>query len=958
MLIPTNKSKPQGRSGEWPVSRLMIGFLLGILIVFGGTGFLLVFLQIGGAMAVLQEQSLKAEAKALAVHVDSYLQSRLTILEDLASFPIITSTVMNPQNLTSDVRDFMESISLLGSKPLLSLLDFQGISILVNAAYSTNVSHNHEDVPLILDSKISNSTVVVFHRGKPYWRLTVPVLYNGLSEGMLSAEFPVDLPNLLGPAAPGVHRSVSLVNKGRTIVSMGSVFVHSISVQENLFPPGLSVRYQSDFTAIKAFKQKLLLEIALVMGALAAFCGWLFSRLGRRLFVVPQEQLISFSTNLEKEVTQRRQSEEQLELALHGADLGLWDWDNQKGVITSNRRWGQILGYSQSEVQNDLRWRRSLIHPEDSLRNWEAMNEHLTGRTPGYDCVYRLKAKTGGWRWVLDRGKVVERSKDGQPLRTAGTTLDITEYRLAQDALKRSEKRFRDIAHSMADWIWEMDKEGVFTYCSDRVESILGYTPAEIMGKSVFSLFAKDEVSRLREIFQQIQKEALPIEDTELWAVHKGGRLVCLRTGAVPVFNRRGQHQGYRGVCTDITIRKNAKLALAKAHQREIEVGTHIQQTLLLGNPPETLEGIEFAAHTIASQTIDGDFYDFFDQSKTICDLIIGDVMGKGIPAALLGAATKSIFPLAMNKLVLASPVKLPGLKEIVQLVHKLVVKELISLESFVTLVYARFDLDKMLLQFVDCGHTRTIHYCQDTQATAKLQGKNMPLGFSLEDSFETIQVDLKPCDVLVFYSDGVTEAASPEGEMWGEDRLAACVAANIHLPLAGLIQTIHKDIISFSGKDSFSDDLTLVAAKVGWPAGQIPVVRQERVYPAELEQLPAMREYITEILQQSSDHADPDSLYSMVLAVNEAATNIIKHGYKKQHGLKITLKASIFDDRWEVRLYHSGEYFHRPLPLLSPPTGGQESGYGLFIIDQTVDAHRYLTDEAGKHFIFLVKKR
>jgi sigma-B regulation protein RsbU (phosphoserine phosphatase) len=117
------------------------------------------------------------------------------------------------------------------------------------------------------------------------------------------------------------------------------------------------------------------------------------------------------------------------------------------------------------------------------------------------------------------------------------------------------------------------------------------------------------------------------------------------------------------------------------------------------------------AALTIPSQRIDGDFYVFLRHSNESLDVIVGDVMGKGVPAALLGAATKSHFLRALSDLmVLAKDRKLPEPKEIVMLAHAELVRHLIDLDSFVTLCYARFDMGRRSLDLVDCGHTGVVH--------------------------------------------------------------------------------------------------------------------------------------------------------------------------------------------------------------------------------------------------------
>src|SRR5262249_58029311 len=127
--------------------------------------------------------------------------------------------------------------------------------------------------------------------------------------------------------------------------------------------------------------------------------------------------------------------------------------------------------------------------------------------------------------------------------------------------------------------------------------------------------------------------------------------------------------------------------------QREVEVGAKIQQTLLLGQPPRDLPGVRVAALTVPSQQIDGDFYDFYKHSDYCLDVIVGDVMGKGVPAALLGAAIKSHFLRALSHLIsFLDRSQLPEPEEVVRLVHADVTKEFIGLEFFATLCYARFD--------------------------------------------------------------------------------------------------------------------------------------------------------------------------------------------------------------------------------------------------------------------------
>ena len=130
-------------------------------------------------------------------------------------------------------------------------------------------------------------------------------------------------------------------------------------------------------------------------------------------------------------------SEERLKLALTGADLGMWDWDIRTGRVNFSYEWAGMLGYTVDELEPDVKSWESLVHPEDMPHVMETLQRHLDGKTPMYETVHRCRTKSGGWRWILDRGRVVDRAGDGTPLRAAGTHLDITERKQAQDKLKQ-----------------------------------------------------------------------------------------------------------------------------------------------------------------------------------------------------------------------------------------------------------------------------------------------------------------------------------------------------------------------------------------------------------------------------------------------------------------------------------------------------------------------------------------
>ncbi|MFP5221544.1 MAG: PocR ligand-binding domain-containing protein [Acidobacteriota bacterium] len=135
-----------------------------------------------------------------------------------------------------------------------------------------------------------------------------------------------------------------------------------------------------------------------------------------------------------------RESEERLESVLEGSQLGLWDWDIASNTIKRNVYWAQMLGYTLEEVNQGLDQWTDLIHPEDRGRAVKSIQDHLAGLTPMHRAEYRMRSKSGTYRWILDQAKVVRRDLEGRPLRMSGTHTDITENKCMQDVMVQTEK--------------------------------------------------------------------------------------------------------------------------------------------------------------------------------------------------------------------------------------------------------------------------------------------------------------------------------------------------------------------------------------------------------------------------------------------------------------------------------------------------------------------------------------
>jgi len=176
------------------------------------------------------------------------------------------------------------------------------------------------------------------------------------------------------------------------------------------------------------------------------------------------------------------------------------------------------------------------------------------------------------------------------------TFIDITEQKWTMDALQASEARFKDVAESMSDCIWEVDKNGVYTNCSRNVQDLIGYSAKEMIGKTPLDFMHPDEKERIRAIFSEVVKEKRPIRNLENWNLTKDGRMVCLLTNGTPMLDEKGELIGYRGVDSDITKRKQAEEELSETN-RQLEYAIEWANEMALMAEAASMAKSEFLAN-------------------------------------------------------------------------------------------------------------------------------------------------------------------------------------------------------------------------------------------------------------------------------------------------------------------------------------------------------------------------
>lgn len=197
-----------------------------------------------------------------------------------------------------------------------------------------------------------------------------------------------------------------------------------------------------------------------------------------------------------KERKKLKESEVRWHFALENAGDGVWDWNAVTNEVFYSTQWKAMLGYEEAEIGDTLEEWSGRVHPEDIKQCLEKVEQHLKNETPIYVSEHRIKCKDGSYKWVLDRGKVIEWTKDGKPKRVIGIHSDISERKINEAKIKESEIFLQGILEATNDGILAVDNNGRVIKSNNRFMEMWNI-PNELMDK-------KDDHALLQHIQEQV----------------------------------------------------------------------------------------------------------------------------------------------------------------------------------------------------------------------------------------------------------------------------------------------------------------------------------------------------------------------------------------------------------------------------------------------------------------------
>lgn len=486
----------------------------------------------------------------------------------------------------------------------------------------------------------------------------------------------------------------------------------------------------------------------------------------------------------------------------------LWEQDPDGYYTYSSTAVNQILGFSPDEVIG--KHYTEFLTPQDrtSQQPYAAIHQ------PFYALINHYRHKDGHQVLTEATGLPIIDAK-GKLLKWRGVDRDITARKHFQDALIENEKRTRLIIESSLSAIVIMDSYGIITDWNHQAEKMFGWSRSEAIGQ------------RLRDL----------IIPPRFRNAHQKGLQYFLRTGIGSLLNQVIEHIGIRrdgsefpvelsisplkldnayifsGFIHDITTRKATEARVRQAQvnlaiaQSEIKIAQQIQASLSPSAPIKS-EHFEVTGFCLPADQVGGDYFDYFYRNEDHLDMIIADVSGHSIGPALFMVETRSAIRTQANGLGTPS--------ETLTILNNFLFEDLDKADYFITLFYLQYDTTFQQLSFANAGHPPPLLFRPSQSECRQLDAEGLILGINKNVVFEEKTITLCQDDLILLYTDGLTEAENANGEFFGIKRVSDIFIQHSQQAPQEIIDALLEQLKQFCQSESFNDDITLMIFKCG----------------------------------------------------------------------------------------------------------------------------------------------
>ena len=453
------------------------------------------------------------------------------------------------------------------------------------------------------------------------------------------------------------------------------------------------------------------------------------------------------------------------------------------------------FGYSPREFLDEEIHFKDIIHPDDYERVDNEIQAYADEDVEEYTMIYRCITRSGDTRWVEDQTSVV-RDEKGNKTNNQGVLFDITDRKHAEDALNKSEQKFRRIVETAAEGFVLMDQEFKIIDVNNAYCTMMGYSREELLEITPFDL-ATDEAKEymLANKDNLLAQEYRKIEST---VVAKDGHHIPILIHGNTLRDDVGNVIGNMSFITDMT-----------EHKKALMLAGEVQKSLLPQNKPR-VKGLDIVGRNLSCDEIGGDYYDFIWRQESGIgpfSVVVGDISGHGVDSALLMTTARAFLRMRASQ---------PGTSsDIISAMNRHLALDVLDTGRFMTLFYLSLDPDTKSIEWVRAGHDPAILYDPSRDTFEELKGVGVALG--VVDDMEYLEhrrAGLTDGQIIAVGTDGIWEAFNLDGEMFGKDRLRELIRRNADQSAGTILNAVYEELKQFTAGRKNEDDITLVIIK------------------------------------------------------------------------------------------------------------------------------------------------
>lgn len=455
------------------------------------------------------------------------------------------------------------------------------------------------------------------------------------------------------------------------------------------------------------------------------------------------------------------------------------------------------FGYSPEDFYAGRIHFRDILHPDDFKSMQADLDDYAAKDVESYTQSYRILTKSGEVRWVEDQTSVV-RDAQGHKRYNQGIVVDVTARKLAEEKLRRSEEKFRRIVETTGEGFLMMDDNLTIHYANEAYCRMLGYRPAEILGKRPYDLATEEFRHFMRVNHQRFLSMDSRKMEGSLRA--KSGRSVPVLIHGNTLRDSRGRKLGNIAFVTDLTEQKKA-----------LELAGRVQRSLVPSHAPQ-IPGLDIAGRSDSCDEVGGDYFDFLTgppNGRNPLKIVVGDISGHGVDAALLMTTARAFIRSRASQKQRAA--------HIVSSMNRDLALDLSDSGHFMTLFYIEVDPDTGSVRWVRAGHDPAVVYDPVSDRFDQLSGLGgIPLGIDASFTYnDDTRRHIAPGTVIALGTDGIWEARNPDGAFFGKERFRGVIRENAGQPAAVILDTVFAAVKTFSEGVPAEDDITLVIIKI-----------------------------------------------------------------------------------------------------------------------------------------------